>query len=295
MSHRHERSETHSLPAWRTVVNPFKRRRASPPAEVAAQIAESGARRSPAERSVALRERFASARLIRAARSGPRGGTDMSAMAITVIPAQRRGHRTWSPDQDEIQEANVVDEGSAQDAPQQQRQTSDVILAHPRSTCPPSRVPGTYEMPVLVIPAPRRGQRTWSPEDAYTGPVLRSPVSSPILPDPPPDGGSTRSPVYSMRGSLMISEDQGRSHPLRSTYARSSPVFAREHGSASSSKVTPPVVAASPHLDRVTEQHEGPSASSPGDQVLPKVSARHAPANSPDKRPPDDASGHQRQ
>lgn len=293
-THRHERSETHSLPAWRTVVNPFKRRRASPPAEVAAQIAESGARRSPAERSVALRERFASTRLTRAGRSGPRGGTDIPAMAITVIPAQRRGHRTWSPDQDEIQEANVVDEESAQDAPQQQRQTSD-ILAHPRSTSPPSQVPGTYEMPVLLIPAPRRGQRTWSPEDAHTGPVLRSPVSSPTLPDPPPHGDSTRSPVYSMRGSLMISEDQGRSQPLRSTYAHSSPVFTREHGSASSSKVTPPMAATSPHLDRVTEQHEGPSPSYPGDQILSDVSAHRAPANSPDKRPPDDASGYQRQ
>jgi hypothetical protein len=294
MTHRHERSETRSLPAWRTVVNPFKRRRASPPAEVAAQIPESGARRSPAERSVALRERFASALLTRAGRSEPRGGTDTSAMAVTVVPAQRRGHRTWSPDQDEIQEANVAEKESAQDAPQQQRQTSDT-LAHPRSTSPPSQIPGTYEMPVLVIPAPRRGQRTWSPEDAYTGPVLRSPVLSPILPDPPPDANSIRSPVYSMRGSLMISEDQGRSQPLRSTYARSSPVFTREHGSASSSNVTPPIVATSPHLDRVTEQHEGPSASYPGGQILPDVSARRAPANSPDKGPPDVAPGYQRQ
>lgn len=225
-----EKIETRSLPAWRTVMNPFKRRRASPPAEIAAQIAESGARRPPVETSVALRERFASAQLGRAGRSRPRSGVNSPVMAVTVIPAQRRAHRTRSPDQAPFEETNIVGEEPAQHDLQEQQQASNILERSPSKSAP-SQVPGAYEMPVVVIPAPRRGQRTWSPEDAYTGPVLRSPVSSPVPPDPPPDDASTRSPVYSMRGSLMISEDQARSQPLRSTYARGSPGFLREHDS----------------------------------------------------------------
>jgi hypothetical protein len=278
---RTQRIEPHSIPAWRSVVNPFKRRRASPPAEVAAQIAESGARRSPTERSAALRERFASARLNRARRSGTRDSPDVAAMAVTVIPAQRRGHRTWSPDQTSVQEPNIVEEEQAQHDLQQQHQTPNVP-ARPVSTSQPPQIPVASEMPVVVIPAPRRGQRTWSPEDAHTRLVLQAPVPR----DPLPDVSSTRSPVYSMRGSLIISEDQVRGQPLRSTYARSPPVLTREHGGASSStRATPPIVSTSPHLDRVTEQHEESPA---GHHTVPDIATS---AVVPDKRPPDGAIG----
>lgn len=285
-----ERNEARSLPDWRTVPNPFKRRRASPPAEVAAQIAESSARRGPAERSVPLRERFTSARRTGVGRDGSRGGVDTAAMAVTVIPAQRRGHRTWSPNQDGDQEPTADQEEQDRNDLEQQWQMSN-ISTPPPVTIPPSQ---DYEMPVLVIPAPRRGQRTWSPEDASTGPVLRSPISSPAPMDPPPDEISTRSPVFSMRGTLTISEDQARSQALRSSYARSSPAYVREHGGSPSSRVTPPIAATSPHLDKMVEQHKRSSGSHSGDQSVSDVPAPSGPANRPDNRIEDDVSGSRR-
>lgn len=248
------RTVTRTIPVWRSVPNPFKRRRASPPAEVAAQISEGGARRSSPVRTIALRERFVSARRNRASRAGQRSDAEAAQMAVTVIPARRRGHRTWSPDESLGQEPLPDDE--EQEHPHQQRRTQ---VSNPN---PPSQPPisasqhqfqGEHDMPVLIIPAPRRGQRTWSPEDAYTGPVTHSPISSPPPdPDPPPDGVSTQSPVISRRGTLTISEDLARSQMVpnrRSTYTRDSMIYG-----FSGSSATPPIAALHPSPDRVLQQ-----------------------------------------
>jgi hypothetical protein len=287
---RHERNEPRSLPLWRTVPNPFKRRRASPPAEVAAQIADSGARRSPADRSIALRDRFASARRTRAGGSVPRDSRDITAMPITVIPAQRRGHRTLTLDQDEDESSNQRNDEQVQDGLLQQGQTSN-IAAQTVSAASLSDSSQIHEMAVLVIPAPRRGQRTWSPEDASVGRVVQPPIASPIPPDPPPEADTNRSPVFSTRGSLIISEDQARNQPLRSTYTRSSPVYFRHVGSAASPpNMTPPVTAIRPHVDEIVEGHGQSSASCSGNQRLPASPLPVAQGKNPDKETTDNAS-----
>ncbi|RMD43536.1 hypothetical protein DV735_g1590, partial [Chaetothyriales sp. CBS 134920] len=90
-------SSSHSF--WPSVFSPFKRRRAEPPAEViGAQIA-SGARRSPTDRPMNLKERlsgWSQGQLERLARSRE---VDVADLPIAVIPAPRPDVRTWSPDE----------------------------------------------------------------------------------------------------------------------------------------------------------------------------------------------------
>jgi hypothetical protein len=252
------KTETRAIPAWRSVPNPFKRRRASPPAEVAAQIAESSARSSPAERTIALRERFVTARRNRASKAGPRGSADAAPMAVTVIPAQRRPHRMWLPDANTEQEPDLDDMVQEQTQQEKRPQVSSPP-SHPPISTSPAQLLNNHEMPVLIIPAPRRGQRTWSPEHAYHGPVMQSPISSPAPePDPPPDGASIRSPVISTRGTLTISEDLARNHAIpnrRSTYTRNSSM-------EESSRSTLPVAASNQSLDRDLEQESARSPES---------------------------------
>jgi PalH/RIM21 len=258
------KTETRAIPAWRSVPNPFKRRRASPPAEVAAQITESSARSSPAERTIALRERFVPTRRNRAGKAGPRGGADATPVAVTVIPAQRRGYHTWLPDENTEQEP-VLDDMIQEQPQQQQRPQVSGPSLHPPISTSPAQLLNNYEMPVLIIPAPRRGQRTWSPEDAYHGPVMQSPISSPAPdPDPLPDEASIRSPVISTRGTLTISEDLARNHAIpnrRSTYTRNSAVE-ESSGSSSTSRSTPPAAASNQSLDRVLDQESSRSPES---------------------------------
>ena len=225
------KSDARNTRVWRSVGNPFKRRRASPPAEVAAQIAESSTRRSHAERTIALRDRLIATSRSRAGRDNPRRSPDAATMTVTVIPAQRRGNRTWSPEENPEQES--------------QRQASQ-----PPAKSPPPRSPANDEghsdaMPVLIIPAPRRGQRTWSPEDAYTGSAVSSP--GPAI--------DTPEPVISTRGTLTFSEDRQPMPSRRSTYTRSSPVYAVSQSCGPATlRSTPPVGAMSPSLGQVLEQ-----------------------------------------
>ena len=289
---RYESNEPRSLPLWRTVPNPFKRRRASPPAEVAAQIAESGARRSPADRSVALRDRFASARRTRTGRSVPRDIRDITAMPVTIIPAQPRGHRTLTLDQDGDEGRNQRNAEQEQDGLQQQGQVPN-IAAQTVSMATVSENSQNHEMSVLVIPAPRRGQRTWSPEDASTGKVVQSPIASPIQPDPPPEAGSMPSAVLSTRGSLTISEDQVRNPPLRSSYTRSSPVYFRHVGSAASAaSMATSVAAISPQVDEIVKGHGQSPASCSGNHNEPgsPLHVQVAQGNNSNNETPDDAS-----
>lgn len=83
---------------WPGVPNPFKRRRAEPPAEVAdAQIA-SGMRSSPIERSLKLRTQLKTFATSQKDRFGSRGNVPAAALPVTVIPAPKGSDRTWSPD-----------------------------------------------------------------------------------------------------------------------------------------------------------------------------------------------------
>lgn len=100
------RNKPISHPLWTAVSNPFKRKRASPPAEVAgAQVLVANShRRSPA--SLAHPEKWnVWARMdaftviqrekLRARRQA---GKADGALPVTIIPARPRGTRTWSPD-----------------------------------------------------------------------------------------------------------------------------------------------------------------------------------------------------
>lgn len=91
-------SEAFGRQRWRGVNNPFKRRRAEPPAEVAdAQIA-SGIRRSPIDRGLNLRGRLGAFASTQKDRLAHRGSLPAVSLPVTVIPVPKGNERTWSPD-----------------------------------------------------------------------------------------------------------------------------------------------------------------------------------------------------
>lgn len=191
---------------WQSVANPFKRRKAEPPAEVAdAQIA-SGIRRSPIDRTLNLRDRlgaFASAQRDRFASRGPVTST----LPVTIIPAPKNNDRTWSPD--DIRDGSVAAGVDAQPL-----------------GAPSSRQPGSYDPnQVMVIPAPVHG-RTWSPDEAQIGaanPAPAGPNSNvPRHTSLAPGDLSPPQTVYIPRGSLTISESDLRpSRVYEATYGAS--------------------------------------------------------------------------
>ncbi|RVX74137.1 hypothetical protein B0A52_01969 [Exophiala mesophila] len=198
---------------WQAVPNPFKRRRAEPPAEVAdAQIA-SGIRRSPIDSRMNMRGRLEAFASAQRDRFSNRGTVSVAPLPITVIPAPRTNDRTWSPD--DIRDGRPSD---ASNGP-----SPDSGGANPQtSTSGAAQEPG-----ILVIPAPSPG-RTWSPEDAehpgnQSTPaqrVQRPPTAASSIPTSRNlDGSQT---VYTSRGSLTISESDSRAYssPRRSTYLR---------------------------------------------------------------------------
>lgn len=131
---------------WQAVANPFKRKRTEPPAEVAAQMAASNIRRSPAQTYHNLRDRLTTFR------KGYRGAAKERAgpsppMPVTVIPAQPRRSRL--------------------DVPGETSRTSrhPSVAASQRDRKSSSSRSRRESLPVTVIPAPRKGGRTWSPED----------------------------------------------------------------------------------------------------------------------------------
>jgi hypothetical protein len=143
---------TRAALTWRAVPNPFKRRRASPPAEVAgAQIVDeqdievqagngNSSHDRPSFRSRA--QAFGVAQRIRM-RARNNGHQSEIPMPVTVIPAQRRGQRTWSPD-DLASSANGVSAGV-------DRTLRNSWLHEPRSLVP--------TLPQTIIPAVSRNQR----------------------------------------------------------------------------------------------------------------------------------------
>jgi PalH/RIM21 len=225
---------TERNPLWNAVPNPFKRKRTSPPAEVAgAQLNEGTTRRSPVDLNRGLLSRlggFTSSRRERLA--GQTTGGAAIPMAVTVIPAQRRGNRTASPDFSEAQDEDsyVQTPTRAPDvAPAQTHQAN-------RATTSPSPFPQHRdpEMPVTVIPAPRRGQRTWLPDDlhdnepphtaqtfATQGCDEQSTSLQSTLHQPPPAENGQIGPsslnrmLFSNRGGLRFSEQSRRLAPSR--------------------------------------------------------------------------------
>lgn len=174
-------------------------------------------------------------------------------LEVTVIPAQRRGQRTWSPD-------DLVDpEGDGDDTRNEDGDTwTDERDAIP-SSHPPNDRP---DLPVTVIPAPSRNRhRTWSPQDMDQPSHHASSRSAPAAPPPsderhglpgdltdqekassqgdetaqnvssqtergPPNGPGSGGPVLSRRGTLIISENESRNLSgsyRRSLYSRTSP------------------------------------------------------------------------
>ena len=218
------------VPLWRTVQNPFKRKRALPPAEVAgAQSTDESAASTPTKTKAgqSMKSRLGGIRVARNRRSeaNGRGEAETSDLPVTVIPAQPRGQRTWSPDDlrdpvlDECNEAEVEAEVHALEREHAQvpfAPNSSVV--HPPPTVRP-------DLPITIIPAPSRGQRAWSPQD-LEGPsrsTTTSPQSISSL-NQLPNGT-----LVSRRGTLMISENEQRNAAgaRRSLYSRTSPLSMR--------------------------------------------------------------------
>jgi hypothetical protein len=252
-----------TVPLWRAVPNPFKRRRASPPAEVAGAqsttetlpdppVAVSSGRPSTRPRVDA----FAASQK-RKFRTRGKGQSLETPLEVIVIPAQRRGQRTWSPDK-------LFDPMVDEDNADIEHEHSQLEIGDDDD--PPTHQPrDTADLPVTVIPAPSRNQRrTWSPKE-MDGPTISTSSRSPQGPllanelresppefrdqgrpnslgEEPPDpvsnrvgkaasnGQSPAGTVLSRRGTLIISEDEARNSSgsyRRSLYSRMSPLSAR--------------------------------------------------------------------
>ena len=147
-------SAAETISFWQSVANPFKRRRAEPPAEVAGAQVASGMRRSPIDRAMNLKDRIGAFASAQKDRFGGRNASIHAAqLPVTVIPAPRGNEKTWSP-------ANarhaLGGSGAVQDPVS--------ATAADESRCEEqSSVAGEN---VIVIPAPTEG-RAWSPPDAY--------------------------------------------------------------------------------------------------------------------------------
>jgi PalH/RIM21 len=151
-----------SRPPWAAVSNPFKRRRAHPPAEiVGAQMLEDNChRRSPARmvnsEKWKIRSRMDAFKTVQRdkLRSRQPGKVD-EPLPVMIIPAQPRGTRTWSPDDlAEVNDATKnlpaqVDDGQSPDLAQLPESSSD-----PQDDS--------------VFPAPIPEGRIWPPEDIHT-------------------------------------------------------------------------------------------------------------------------------
>jgi hypothetical protein len=166
------------LPAWRAVPNPFKRRRASPPAEVAGaqSTVEShlGVSTAGLNGRPSMKARFNTFAVSQKRKLDSRGkGQSLdSPLEVTIIPARRRGQRTWSPDDFADSDADEDDTGNGHKASQ--------IDGGDEVPCTPLPSNGA-DLPVTVIPAPSRNQRTWSPQDLDERPTHASSQSPPAL------------------------------------------------------------------------------------------------------------------
>lgn len=191
--------ETSGRHLWHVVPNAFKRRRTEPPIEVADAQTASGMRRSPIDRNLNLRTRFAS---MRRDRFAGRGNVPIAPLPVTVIPAPQSNDRTWSPD-------NIAENSGAVDP---------MIASEPQQGLPAAQVALYNPGQVVIIPAPSQG-RTWSPDDMHHSGSPHQPFNGGVQ---RPEPAATRTPgaasgdtpavpsFFTSRGSLTISETQPR-------------------------------------------------------------------------------------
>jgi len=147
-------SHSKSRPVWQAVANPFKRRRAEPPAEVADAQHANGIRRSPADRNLNLKARLSAFTSAQKGRFGTPAGIPTPALPVMLIPAPRPNGRTWSPDDLH----GVAEEMGEMEGPT----TDDQITG--RGGEGGSQDQGHEASDVVFIPAPTDG-RTRPPGD----------------------------------------------------------------------------------------------------------------------------------
>lgn len=204
---------------WSTMANPFKRRRAEPPAEVAGAQIASGLRRSPIDATLNLRDRLGAFAASQRDRFGKNGSGPTPPLPVMVIPAPRQNDRTWSPD--EVRNSSSISSAGQSHIREGQAGPS----GHSRQ---PSQTTSTGDSDnIVIIPAPQRGQ-TWSPQDHSSSrtPTQRSPQPQRHTPpgnaNSPTESGSQQTPntVSTARGALTIEEDSTRTQQLRSSPGR---------------------------------------------------------------------------
>ncbi|CAG8108420.1 unnamed protein product [Penicillium olsonii] len=148
-------------PRWHALLNPFKRRRASLPKEVAsAQAVEEPSEHRPSVATGADGETEASGGRsrgdhffsLRKVRPGTGSQQNDGQLQVTVIPARRRGQHTWSP-QNRLLESQPPGTGENR------------LVEQPRPAVPTSR-PG---LPVRVIPSQPSASAPWTEADVERG------------------------------------------------------------------------------------------------------------------------------
>lgn len=183
----------HNDPRWRALFNPFKRRRASLPREVAsAQAGEEPVGQEDASDSdddelgqepPAKTTQNRGTNFFSLHRKGLLGSGQQSAdapLSVTVIPARRRGQHTWSP------QNRLLDSSSAHHEPRASQASQVTQPSHePRSARP--------DLPVRVIPSQPQASAPWTDADLENG-----------------DGDYTLR--YDPEAAALIDEDVG-SHP----------------------------------------------------------------------------------
>jgi PalH/RIM21 len=186
------RNKPISRPPWAAVSNPFKRKRAHPPAEIAgAQMLEDNYHRwSPAtmvnSEKWKIRSRMDAFTTTQRdkLRSRRQAGKIDEPLPVMIIPAQPRGTRTWSPD--DLAEANDatenlpahLDDGQSPDLAQLPRSDSD-----PQGdTVTPAAIPKDHTRPLEDIyihdqPEPHSEEAHSTPQSHQDPPdrALRTP------------------------------------------------------------------------------------------------------------------------
>lgn len=141
----------HADPRWHNLLNPFKRRRASLPKEVAfAQAGEEPAVGSETDSfddspGAHASQSRGNNHFFPFHRKGPSGSGSQSTDAplpVTVIPARRRGQQTWSP----------------------QNRLLEQTSSHSHE-----RRPGRSDLPVRVIPSQPQASAPWTDADLENG------------------------------------------------------------------------------------------------------------------------------
>lgn len=188
---------------WIAANNPFKRRRASPPPEVAiAQAVDRGPPRPSQKKEVDRNERWnVKSKLENFAvsqrekmKSRSEGRITETSLPVTVIPAQPRGQRTWSPQyyEDQMSQQGNSEQTAGSSDRQEQNQTPD-----------------------------------YDPHHTQAAPV--NPHYVPLPPQPRPGYGDRYSPnssigrLLSRKGTLTFNEEEGRM--VTSPPSSASPIY----------------------------------------------------------------------